>query len=133
LLDSNVKSEPKKNYSQPSVEIKTSSSSSDWITKEKLENEEKLPEKWDTKISKDVLLKNISSPIVKWIIKNFWNVETNWDEVIITIISEANFNILNQPDKKEILEESILKIYPDAQIKLQYMSKEEYFEKNLKN
>jgi hypothetical protein len=29
LLDSNVKSEPKKNYSQPSVEIKTSSSSSD--------------------------------------------------------------------------------------------------------
>ena len=84
-------------------------------------------------LNKEELLKHINSPIVKWIIKNFGNVDIDWNNVVITIISQTNFTILNQADKKEELEKTILKLVPNANIEIKYMSKEEYFEQKLKN
>ena len=98
------------------------------------ENPEILNQSWNPEsITKETLLQNINSPIVKGIIKNFWNVDTEWNKVIITIISQTNFTILNQPDKKEELEKAILGLNPQAEIDIRYMSKEEYFEHKLKN
>ena len=83
------------------------------------------------KISKEELLKNIVSPIVKWIIKNFWHVEfENW-KIQIIIISETNYKILNQSDKLQEIEKAINKITPNIPFELIYMPKEEYFDKKL--
>ena len=82
-------------------------------------------------ISKEELLKNISSPIVKWIIKNFWHIEfENW-KIQIIIISETNYKILNQSDKLQEIEKAIDKITPNTPFELIYMPKEEYFNKKL--
>ncbi len=134
--------ENKQNQSQ-SIQNQLSSDSSEQIhqtsplkTEDKnqlWDNPEILKQSWSPDFTKDELLKHLDSPILKWIIKNFWNVDVKWNKVIITIISQTNFTILNQADKKEDLEKTILKLVPNAEIELKYMSKEEYFEQKLKN
>jgi DNA polymerase-3 subunit gamma/tau len=85
-------------------------------------------------ITKEDLLKHISSPIVKWIIKNFWHIEQEWNLLKIIIISQTNYTILNQEDKIKSLLEDIYKTYwEDIKVDIQYMPKEEFFEKQLKD
>ena len=86
-----------------------------------------------TNLTKEELLKHINSPIIKWIIKNFWNIDVEWDKIIVTIINQTNYTILNQAEKKEELEKTILSLVPNAKIEIIYMSKEEYFAKKLSN
>jgi len=86
-----------------------------------------------TNLTKEELLKHINSPIIKWIIKNFWNIDVEWDKIIVTIINQTNYTILNQAEKKEELEKTILSLVPNAKIEIIYMSKEEYFTKKLAN
>jgi len=81
--------------------------------------------------SSDLLLKHIDSPIVKWIIKNFWHVELVDGKILITIISETNYKILTQPEKLQELEKAINKIAPNTPFEVIYMSKEEYFNQKL--
>ena len=84
-----------------------------------------------TETSKEELLKYIDSPIVKWIIKNFWHVEKVDGKIIITIISQTNYTILTQPDKLKDLENALNQIAPNTPFEVVYMPKEEYFNKKL--
>ena len=81
--------------------------------------------------SSDLLLTHIDSPIVKWIIKNFWHVELVDGKILITIISETNYKILTQPEKLQELEKAINKIAPNTPFEIIYMSKEDYFNQKL--
>jgi len=82
---------------------------------------------------KNKLISKLDSPIVKWIIKNFWEIdEKNW-EIIIYIISETNFQIITQNEHKEKLETQLSSICPNKPIKIENITKEEYFEKQLNN
>lgn len=91
----------------------------------------KSKEKIEKKISKEELLKNISSPIIKWIIKNFWEVElVDW-KIVITIISKSNYEILKKPGKLQQLENVINQIWWNIPVEVIYMSKEEFFNKKL--
>ena len=84
-----------------------------------------------TSLQKEDLLANISSPIVKWIIKNFWHLDfVDW-KIIITIISQTNYKILTQPEKLEELQKAIDKLAPWTPFEVIYMSKEDFFNQKL--
>ena len=102
--------------------------------KEKTDSKEPVVEEnVNNNFSKEDLLAKISSPIVKWIIKTFGNIEINWNNVNVIIISQTNYQLLTQEDKRKDLEKAILSLNPNAIIEIKYMSKEEYFEYKLKN
>ena len=101
-------------------------------TEEKVEEtEEKTQISFWKKISKNELLENIESPIVKWIIKNFGEIEQINDNLRIIIISQTNYTILNQKDKLKDLEKAINKIDPNLKFEVIYIPKEEYFMKKI--
>lgn len=82
---------------------------------------------------KTKLISKLNSPIVKWIIKNFWEIdEENWN-IIVYIISNTNFQIITKPENKEILEKELAWICPNKTIEIKNITKEEYFEKQLSN
>ena len=93
------------------------------------QKKDSLPSSSD--FSSDLLLKHIDSPIVKWIIKNFWHVELVDGKILITIISETNYKILTQPEKLQELEKAINKIAPNTPFEVIYMSKDDYFNQKL--
>ncbi len=76
-------------------------------------------------------MENIESPIVKWIIKNFGEIEQINDNLRIIIISQTNYTILNQKDKLKDLEKAINKIDPNLKFEVIYIPKEEYFMKKI--
>ena len=82
---------------------------------------------------KNKLISKLNSPIIKWIIKNFWEIDQeNW-EIVVYIISNTNFQIITKPDNKEILEKEISWLCPNKTIQIKNITKEEYFEKQLSN
>ena len=84
-----------------------------------------------TNFSKEELLSKISSPIVKWIIKNFWHIDfVDW-KLFITIISQTNYKILTQPEKLEELQKAIDQLLPWTPFEVVYMSKEDFFNQKL--
>ncbi len=95
-------------------------------------NEEKV-ETTECEDIKTKLISKLNSPIVKWIIKNFWEIdEENWN-IIVYIISNTNFQIITKPENKEILEKELAWICPNKTIEIKNITKEEYFEKQLSN
>ena len=82
---------------------------------------------------KDKLISKLKSPIIKWIIRNFWEISVEDQKIVVYIISKSNFDIISQSDKKEELEKTLFVLCPDFIIDIQYISKEEYFQKQLKN
>ena len=122
--DVNVKEKTSEKIEKPSEDKEKKSQNVEKTSK-------KSNEKIDKKISKEELLKNISSPIIKWIIKNFWEVElVDW-KIVITIISKSNYEILKKPDKLQQLEDVINKTWGNIPVEVVYMSKEEFFSKKL--
>ncbi len=94
-----------------------------------LDNDENILSKEED--LKSSILNNLDSSIVKWILERFWTIEkVDW-KIIITIISKTNYNILIQPEKKQILEKAVKKVFSNANYEIIYMNKEEYFNKKL--
>jgi len=106
----------------------SSESSSDILTKQSSDSSSDNP---PTSLQKEDLLKNISSPIVKWIIKNFWHLDFVDGKIVITIISQTNYKILTQPEKLEELQKAIDKLAPWTPFEVIYMSKEDFFNQKL--
>ena len=81
---------------------------------------------------KNKLISKLNSAIVKWIIKNFWEIdEENW-EIVVYIISNTNFQIITKPENKEILEKELAWLCPNKTIQIKNITKEEYFAKSLR-
>ena len=121
LTEEKISDNHNKNLQKPLKKTKTSSDIS----------ERQTPDNHSRSLQKEDLLKNISSPIVKWIIKNFWHLDlVDW-KIIITIISQTNYKILTQPEKLEELQKAIDKLSPWTPFEVIYMSKEDFFNQKL--
>jgi len=108
---------------------------------ENLENENKNKNKEDEQkdkeqnknITKELLLQNTEEfPVIKWIIKNFWNVQYNNDNLEIIIISKTNYEILNKKDNIKILSKIIEKLAIWIKFEIKYITKEDYLNNKLK-
>ena len=105
---------------------------------EKKENIKKTknntPKKITEKITKNILIENLKSPVIKWIIKNFWNVEYNKeDKFEIIIISKPDYDILQQDEKIKDLSKTIDKLAPWTEFEIKYISKKDYLNSKLQD
>lgn len=87
----------------------------------------------EKKITKELLIEKLESPVLKWIIKNFWNIEySNWILEII-VISQVNYTLLKQDEKQKEIAKTIDKLSPWTNFRIKYMTKEDYLNSKLQN
>ena len=76
---------------------------------------------------KEKIIENISSAIIRWTIKNFWNFKEKWDDFILYIISKSWYDILTKKENQKILENIFYNICKWKNLRIEYISKDEYF------